>query len=224
MDPEIVVAAAAAAFVLGYLIINQVILRLVLLAGTALYIVYYYIAADTPLWGAIYTSSLTFAANLIGLAMLFARRAAWTLPAEFRDLRPRFHGVSPGDLRTIMRHATRHTTDADQTLTVEGRPVDTLYYVIKGRLDVEKLGEAFRIPDGVFIGEVAFLTQSHSRATIRLRQGAEVISWPVAALQRQARANPRAKLALDAILSHDLANKVALSVAPHNMPPGMFQD
>lgn len=39
--PDFLVLAAAGMFVLGYLIINQIMLRAMLLVGTALYIWYY---------------------------------------------------------------------------------------------------------------------------------------------------------------------------------------
>ena len=51
--PEIIITLAGTAFVLGYLLINQTYLRVSLLVGTAFYIWYYAIAADTPLWEAI---------------------------------------------------------------------------------------------------------------------------------------------------------------------------
>lgn len=220
MQPDIVITLAGLAFIVGYLIINQVILRLVLLLGTALYIVYYYIAGDAPLWGAIYASVLTFTANLVGLGMLFTRRAWWMVPAQFRDLRERFASITPGDLRSVLRHARRYRLGEDLMLTREGVPVDTLYFVLSGRISAEKLGERFQIPAGVFVGEVAYLTGRPSSATITVDKGAEVISWSISALARQTRRSPRARLALEALISTDLAAKVALAVAPKTLPPG----
>ncbi|MBM1221054.1 cyclic nucleotide-binding domain-containing protein [Ponticoccus sp. SC2-23] len=219
MQPDIVIVLAGLAFIVGYLIINQVILRLVLLLGTALYILYYFIAGDAPLWGAIYASMLTFTANLIGLGLLLARRAWWMVPPKFRDMRDRFASIPPGDLRSVLRHAHRYRLEDDLVMTREGRPVDTLYFVLSGRISAEKLGERFLIPSGVFVGEVAYLTGRPSSATITVDKGAEVISWSIEALARQTRRNPRARLALEALISTDLAAKVALAVAPKNLPP-----
>lgn len=53
INPEIVVFAAGALNTTAYLIINQVLLRLVILVSSTLYIVYYAIVADTPLWTAL---------------------------------------------------------------------------------------------------------------------------------------------------------------------------
>jgi hypothetical protein len=219
MQPDIVITLAGLAFVVGYLIINQVILRLVLLLGTALYILYYYIAGDAPLWGAIYASILTFTANLIGLGLLFARRAWWMVPSQFRDLRDRFSSIPPGDLRSVLRHAQRVRLEQDLVMTREGVPVDTLYFVLSGKISAEKLGEQFMIPAGVFVGEVAFLTGRASSATISVGKGAEVIRWSIPELTRQTRRSPRTRLALEALISTDLAAKVALAVAPKNLPP-----
>ena len=151
-----------------------------------------------------------------------AMASGWMLPARFRDLRDRFSNVPPGDLRSVLKHAERWATDRPMTLTTEGARVDTLYFVIKGRLEAEKLGETFRIPPGVFVGEVAYLMNSKGSATVRLEAGAEIIAWPLDKLKAQARRNPRAELALNSIISTDLAAKVALAVAPKVLPAGLI--
>ncbi len=50
---DFLVVAAAGMFVLGYLIINQILLRTMLLIGTGFYIWYYAVVDDAPLWPAI---------------------------------------------------------------------------------------------------------------------------------------------------------------------------
>ncbi|WP_299373503.1 cyclic nucleotide-binding domain-containing protein [uncultured Tateyamaria sp.] len=211
---ETIVLLAGIAFTLAYLIINQVVLRLIILVGTALYIWYYWVVADAPLWTAIYTSVAMGTANLIGLGSLFWRQSKLAVPHQHRDIYTQFSSLPPGDFRDLVTCARRYTLADDADITTEGAPVENLFYVISGQIKIEKRGETFPMPAGVFVGEVAYLSRQPSAASTRLSAGAEVLEWNVAALRRQAARKSRFKLALEAMISRDLAVKVAFAVAP----------
>ncbi len=217
LQPEVLVYVAGGSFVLAYLIINQVILRLIVTFGTATYIMYYATVGETPLWGAIYASLAMGAANLIGLAALLARRSRLIIPAEHRDLYPRFAHLPPGDFRALMRYGRRYVTPNEEVLGVEGAPVDHLAYIISGRAQVTKRDVFFELPPGVFVGEVAYMLGRNSAATTVLPEGAELVRWDTGVLTRVGRRNPRFKLALEAAISRDMAAKVALAVAPGDL-------
>ena len=215
ITPQALVLFAGALHVLGYLVIHQVALRLLLLAGTAVYILYYFTAADTPLWAAIYMSLAMGLANLVGLASLYWGRSEWAIPARHRDIYDLFRDLPPGDFRELVTLARRVTLDEKATLTKEHAPVPALYFVVSGKLDIEKQGEHFTMPPGVFVGEVAYLTGRPSSATTYLSKGAEMLVWDPAQLRRRSERKARFKLALEAMISKDLALKVAFAVAPH---------
>ena len=90
LTPETLIYLAGGSHVLAYLIINQIGLRLTMLVGTSLYIVYYFTVTDEPLWGAIYTSIAMGIANIFGLAMLYAGRSNLAVPRAHRDIFPGF--------------------------------------------------------------------------------------------------------------------------------------
>lgn len=213
-NPEVLVYGAGLCYVLGYLFINQVILRVLVLAGTVLYIGYYAIAADEPLWGAIYNSIAIGVANLIGLFQLFATRSKLAIPAKHRDLYPRFAHLSPGDFGALIRRGKRFVTQEELSLGEEGSPSDQVSYIVSGKAKVRKRGENFTIPSGVFIGEVAYLLGRDSSATTIALAGSELIIWSKADLDEHCKRKPRFKLALEAAFSQDMARKVALAVAP----------
>ena len=206
---DYLVLAAAGMFVLGYLTINQIILRIMLLVGTALYIWYYAVVDDAPLWPAIWASATTGSANLIGMLGLIYRRSAWAIPSSFRDIYPHFNALPPGDFRKLMKEANRVTRPAGYRLTTAGTTVDTLYYIIDGAVEVEKLNSRFSIPKNTFVGEVAYMTGNPASASTFLVSDSLVLEWPVAKLKRRATRDPRFRLALDAMISLDLAGKVA---------------
>ena len=216
VSAEVAVYLAGGCYVLGYLIINQVGLRLMVLLGTAFYILYYAIVSDEPLWEAIYLSLLIGGANLLGLLGLYLHRSKIMIPAGYRDLYANFGDLPPGDFRALMARAERRRLSGVEEVTTEGQAVTRLIYVVSGGIEVEKMGDRFQLPAGIFIGEVAFLTGRVASATSWVAAGAEIVEWSVADLRRRSARKPRFKLALEAMISKDLAAKVTYAVAPHS--------
>lgn len=212
--PDYLVAAAGVIYMLAFLIINQVVLRCMLLIGSAFYIAYYSVVANEPLWAAIFTNLGISLANLFGLLLLLFRNSRFSIPRAHSDIYPAFRLLPPGDFRTLMRLGERKKLEADTTLTREGKTVETLYFVLDGEVAAEKRGETFSLPLQIFIGEVGYLTGNGASATTRLAEGGEVVAWDVRKLRREARRNTRFNLALDALISQDLATKVAQAGAP----------
>ncbi|WP_373635301.1 cyclic nucleotide-binding domain-containing protein [Yoonia sp. SS1-5] len=211
---SLLITMAGSLQICGYLLINQVYLRLTLLAGTCFYIAYYYTVADAPLWGAILISSLTVLTILIGLVGLYAKHARWAIPKAHADLYPLFDDLPPGDFRNLVTSAKRQILRADIVATTQGQRPDHLYFIIGGTFAVQKGTAAFDVPGPTFAGEVAFLTDGPSAATTRLPAGLEVLVWRRYDLARRCKRSPRFKLAVEAVISRDLARKVALAVAP----------
>lgn len=216
--PTVLISLAAGASGLGYLIINQMSLRVLMLIGSGFYIAYYATASAAPLYGAIFTSSALMLTNLIGMGALMSRRFKFSLPAKHKDIYDQFDVLNPGDFRMVMKQAERLTLDHDTKVTHEGATVAHLIYVVTGSMSAAKKGAQFAMPAGLFVGEVAYLLDRPSAATITLHAGSEILRWNLTDLRRKARRDPRFKLSIDAMLSHDLAQKVSHAVAAHSMP------
>ena len=214
LTPTVLVTLAGGLYALGLLIINQMLLRLMILAGSIAYLGYYWTASDTPLWGAIYTTAILMAANMIGMASLLLRNASFAVPRGFTDIYPNFAPLLPGDFRTLMHLGKRITLDKDTVLSREGTPQDKIYFIINGIPTVTKMGTSFPMAERIFVGEVAYLTGKGSAATTSVKAGTEVMVWDLKKLRKAEKQKPRIKLALDAVISQDLARKVALAVAP----------
>ncbi len=215
--PDILVLAAAGTYIVGYLIINQVVLRLFVLVGTAFYIAYYALAADEPLWTAIWTSVALGVANIIGLCILLAARSRRMLDsdlAELYDSIADFNALPPGDFRAVMRAGRRDRYEDAQVLVHEGRPTERLFFLLRGEATAQKRGFEFRVPPGIFVGEVAYMLGRNASATVTVDAGAEVIVWDFETLKQKSR-RPRFKLALEAMISRDLSRKVAEAIAPY---------
>lgn len=212
-NPEFLVYAAGACYILGLLIIHQLTLRVLVLVGTGLYLLYYATAADEPLWAAMYITILIGIANVIGLFSLLAGRSKLAIPGAHADIYSHFPSLPPGDFRRLMKHATRYVLQEDAVLTHENAHADQLFFVISGKIQIEKRGEEFDRTAGIFIGEVAYLTGSVASATVRLAAGSEVLAWESRELRAKAARSASFELALGAVLSHDMARKISDSVA-----------
>lgn len=215
--PGLLVYLAGSFYVLGLLITQQVILRLLVLSGTSLYVVYYATVSDPPLWEAIYTSLLIGGANIIGLTSLLARNSKLSIPRDYADIYETFPPLPPGDFRALMKLAHRYRLTDEHKVTTEGEAGQKLYYVISGSTRIRKGDAEFSLPPLFFLGEIAFLIGQPSSASAWLQPGAEVLEWSFVDLARKGRRNTRFKLALEAAISVDLARKVAHAVGPNSV-------
>lgn len=218
-SPGALVYLAGTLYVLGLITINQIVLRLLLLSGTGIYILYYFTASSSPLWEAIYVSMMIGTANLIGLSSLLARKSRLAIPRAHADIYADFPPLPPGDFRGLMKLARRYRVDAERQVTTEGQAGTRLYYVISGATRVQKSDSEFILPPKFFLGEIAFLVGQHSSASTWLEPGAEVLEWRFDDLHRKCNRNTRFRLALEAAISVDLARKVARAVGPNSVKP-----
>ena len=115
-----------------------------------------------------------------------------------------------------MKHATRRKLKSDLIVSREGEHPEALTFVISGGMSVDKAGDSFRMPGGLFVGEVAYLNETPSAATTTVRAGSEILQWEVSRLRQISARKDRFRLALEAMISKDLAAKVAVAVAPHS--------
>lgn len=213
-SPDATVLLAGGVQTLAFLFVNQIWLRVTALIGTGLYILYYMIAADTPLWAAVAVSVAMVIANVIGLFGLWLRSSRLVIPARFRALYPLFSSISPGDFRKLMSVVEWQVLDSPQIITHEGEHLNELFFILSSGAKIEKMGQTFALPGAVFVGEVAYLTGRPPSATTHLPEGCAFLRWNAADLRRLSAKRGTLKLAIEAMISNDLAAKVAASVAP----------
>lgn len=202
---------ATAAQVLGLLVTRQLILRLLVLIGSALFVVYYYLHLGQPQWDAIVGSSLIGLANLVGLLVLLYSRIPIGMRSENRLLFEAIGGLEPGQFRKLMRVGRMVQNSEPVVLTREGEVPERLFFVLQGRPRIQKGDYAFRISDRCFVGEVAFKLGCPASATASLPEGGTYVTWERARLEALLAGKPTLRQAFDALISRDMANKVALS-------------
>lgn len=209
---QTLVYLATFAYALGFLFRDQVILRLLVLIGTALYIAYYYLHLDEPQWGAIIGSCIIGGATLVGFLNLLYSRLPIGIIGMNRRIYDSFGTLEPGEFRALMRCGKMIQASSSVALTIENQHPDSLYFVIEGSPLIEKDQREFRIPNNCFIGEVAFLRNQPASATVTLPEGGVIVRWERRRLQKLLVRSPRLQQAFEAMIGRDMADKVAQSV------------
>ena len=211
MQPSSLVIGAAACYVLGLLFKNQIVLRILILIGTVLYIYYYYAAADEPLWEAIYTSLLIGASNIVGFINLLISQSPRFISPNQMDLYNMLGGMEPGNFRKLMRIGTRRVLSDDEQLTMQGSVPDKLFFILSGEVLVNKDGNHFKAGPRVFVGEVSMILGTAASASVTLCKGSEMVEWERQMLFKERAAKDSFRIAVEAIIGKDMAQKVAAS-------------
>ncbi|MEM7268908.1 MAG: cyclic nucleotide-binding domain-containing protein [Pseudomonadota bacterium] len=208
-DTGFLVHIAMLGYVLGFLFRDQIILRILVLVGTAFYIAYYYYHPVDPLWGAIYASLLIGGATLIGLVRIIYSRTNIGIPEEQRPIFNALSGLEPGEFRQLMRIAEKRTAERPTRLTREDEMLDFMFFVSNGELTGEKDGVKFPIPSGEFIGDVSFMLNSKASASVLLEEGGEFYQWRKEALRKAMERQQTLAHAFEALIGRGMAQKVA---------------
>ena len=218
LSTSLLVQGAMLFYVSGFLFRDQVILRLLVLSGTALYIAYYYLHPTEPLWDAIFASVAIGVANVIGLAGLLYEKVPLLIGADrpIFEAIERIHpnAVSPGVFRALMRSATIQNVGEPTLLTRTGQRPDALILVVSGPVRLEKAGRRIALELPCFIGEISFLTGSAASADAWALPGAMVVRWRTDRLHKRLIADARLDQSVRALLSYDMAAKVRAAELP----------
>lgn len=211
----------AALALLAFAVRDEFKLRTLIIASTFIYIAYYYLVPDPPLWDAIGTSILMIAVNLFVLGQIALERTTLRLSEDEKALFDAFDTLTPGQFRRIAKIARWHrTNDPDGTvLTREAEPSGELFYIFDGIISVEKHGRRFRLPAGNFVGEVAYVLNRKTTTTSVAPPGVCYVSWDAEGLRKLGRRFPNLGNALNALLTRDLAKKLNTSYRPDDALP-----
>ena len=206
MSQFFVFNVGAAVFLVGFLIRDVVLSRAVFAVGVAVF-VYGFALGDGNFFALIW--AVVFL--LVNIAVIWASlRDRFTTPLspEEQALAKEMPQFSDGDFRRLIQSCSWQTLDASLQLTEQGKPSKTLYYIVAGGATVTKSGKELEVGDNLLIGEISFSQDVPATATVNAHEGSVLISWPSKKLKRLLK-RKSLKAAFDALLSHDLADKLA---------------
>lgn len=215
LTANLFVHGALAFYVIGFLVRDEILLRLLILIGSMLYILYYYYISDTPLWDAIWASAVIGLTNIVMIGVIWYERSTIGMSPSLLSLYRYFPTLNPGQFRRIMREASWHVAQADTKITIRSHPLDHLYFITKGDVSIERQGRSSTLKEGNFIGEISFLIGGDATATITVPKGGEYVAWDRDKLETLMRKSLKLSNALNALFNIDIARKLAISTPEH---------
>jgi len=229
-DPEWLVRIATAMLLIAYFIRDELKLRLMIIAATLVFNLYYWLVPDPPLWESVIGGFLMVAVNLYVLFQVLLDRTTFRMSEEEKQLFAAFETLSPGQFRRILKTAewrrVEETTQirrvedtSGHVLTHQGQPSAKLYFIFEGAIQVTKGEHNFRLPQGNFVGEVAFVLEGAATATTTAPAGTYYVEWDAQALRKLGAKHPALGNALNALLTRDLAGKLRESYRPDDALP-----
>jgi hypothetical protein len=196
-------------YLVCFLFRNQIHLRIFAMLGDAVYTAYFFGVTGHPLWEAMMWSLMNMAVNAVMIGVLLNDKRETKLGDNELKLYRNLTSLSPGEFRKLVGLGKWNVAAQTETLTQEGQVLDKLYYVLDGALDITKSGRVINVQPGLFIGEIAYLLQKPATATVTVKPGTIYIAWPHAVLTKAFERQDGMRHALSALLSSDLAEKVA---------------
>ncbi len=196
-------------YLVCFLFRNQIILRCFAIMGDVVYTTYYFGVAGHPLWDAMIWSTLNMCVNIMMVAVIINDGRETKLGDNELKLYRSLGSLNPGEFRKLIALGKWQTAKETSILTTEGQILDSLYYVLEGEVDILKSGRQIDVKPGLFIGEIAYLLNKPATASVSVRPETIYVTWTHAALAKSFLKQEGLKHALGALLSSDLAEKVA---------------
>ncbi len=211
LDSRNIVHVAALLYLLGFLFRDQFILRGLILAGNLVYILYFYFAPESPLWGGIFWSAMFTIVNVTMVWLIFFDEVHFSLRASERKLFDLLEDLTPGQFRKLLKAGRQVVAVSPLVITKENEALHRLYFIIDGRMTIEKSGQRAVSDAQTFIGEIAFLLSRPATATVTLEPGCHYCVWDSKTLHVLLDGNPALRTAVSAAMNRKLAQKVAQS-------------
>ncbi len=206
---DYLVHLAAISTLICYLFRDQIKLRSFAALGDLLLTGYYYFAFDKPLWNGLVWTVANVIINVTMIIILLREHRMSLLTDHEMTLFRCLETLTPGQFRKLLKLATWHEVEEPVKLTEEGTPLKELYYVLDGTVTIGKQGRVIEREPKMFIGEIAFLRDKAASATVMTAPKSLYVSWNQDELRTLLKKNEDLKNAMAALLSADMADKVA---------------
>jgi len=212
---ENIVHLGALLYLAGFLFRNQIMLRALIIAGDFFFILYYLFAPDVPLWGGIFWSGMFMLANAVMIGLILADSMNFRLDKHEKRLSELLPDLSPGQFRKLLKIGRAETAASHLGITLEGKELEELFFVLDRNITIEKKGSRAAIPSDTFIGEIAFLLGEPASATVTLEPGTPYFVWNKKQLKALMLAKPDLGNSLSLAMNKKMAQKIAVGGFAH---------
>lgn len=185
-------------------------LRILMISGCAVDIVYRFKIATSPLWTDITWCILFIGVNVYQLVILIHEKTTLTLDAMEKKLYKQvFSSLSKGNFKKLIKTADLKTFPQQSVLIEKGTILDRLTLIYEGSAAVmvdDLLVASLR--DGNFAGEMSFLTGNLTSATIMIERPTVCFQWDKQKLQKLMNQNDELRIGMQSVFNSDLLAKL----------------
>lgn len=177
-DATVVFFMANTIYLISYMVVSMVWLRLLAIIGAISTFPYFYFQVE-PLWSALFWQSCFLTVNLVNLlVLLYSRRRASFDEHEQLAYHLRFSDLKPYEARPIFQHADKLLLEPGHVLLRDGEKNQSLYLILQGQCRVQKNGaEVAVLGQGQFVGELSFLSHETVSADVMTVGQVRLMRW-----------------------------------------------
>ncbi len=194
---------------LSYWLTNIYWLRVAAVAGLIVEFFYFYGAGGHMQVG-MFWNAVFVAINLFHLALLTRDRLSLRLPQQDAPLlREALSGLDDSQIARLIKAADWKDCSPGEVLTRQDAPVDALYFLCRGRANVEVNGSFVTyLEKGSFIGEIAYLTGNPATATVTIEEPSRLLAFSKMRMAKVVAADDQISGIVYQLLGRDLAMKM----------------
>ena len=170
----------------------------------------YFLLQHTVLWPPILWAVVFTAINLYQISRIYLERRPVVLSGDEQRLYDLgFQSLRPREFVSLTLVGEWKSGAAGDKILTEGEPVSHLCIPITGSVEVRKQGKPVgRIEPGRIVGTALALTGAPSPVEATFTEPARYMSWSLPSLRTFMDKRPDLRVALQALVSRDLAGKV----------------
>ncbi len=170
----------------------------------------YFLLQRDVLWPPILWAAVFTGINLVQIARLYLARRPVVLSADEQTLYDMaFRAIRPREFVSLLMTGAWRDLAAGETLLAEGTPVASICIPIRGNVSVSRGGRAVAtMPPGKIIGTALALSGDPSPITAQLEESGRGMCWRLHDLRSFLDRRPDLRVALQSLVSRDLAAKV----------------
>jgi CRP-like cAMP-binding protein len=170
----------------------------------------YFLLQHTVLWPPVLWALVFTAINLYQISRIYLERRPVVLSDDERRLYDLgFQSLRPREFVSLTLVGEWKSASAGERILIEGEPVSRLCVAITGRADVRKQGQRIgTLEPGHLIGTALALMGASSPVEATFTEPSRYMSWPVSSLRTFVDKRPDLRVALQGLVSRDLATKL----------------
>jgi len=170
----------------------------------------YFLYQPTILWPPILWATVFTAINLYQIWRIYMERRPVTLSPDEQTLYDMgFRSLTPRDFLALVIVGTWSDAAPGDRLAREGDPVSSVAIAIRGAMRIHGRGRELGVLEpGHLLGSALAMTGKTSSFDATFTEPGRYITWPIAKVRRFTEGRPELQVALQRLVSEDLARKV----------------